>query len=72
MAMTRGVFIANQLCGVGEVVVRAVFPFPYLIFSNGGVKFTAVRMSDESMFYEPDEVGFVSGGVVVLRGYVFR
>jgi hypothetical protein len=25
-----GVFIANQLCGVGEVVVCAVCSFPYL------------------------------------------
>jgi hypothetical protein len=25
-----GIFVANHLCGVGEVMVRAVFPFPYL------------------------------------------
>jgi hypothetical protein len=25
-----GILVAIHLCGVGEVVVRAIFPFPYL------------------------------------------
>jgi hypothetical protein len=37
MALARGVSIANPLCGVGEVVVRAIFPFPYLKKINRGV-----------------------------------
>jgi hypothetical protein len=63
MALANGgVFIVNRLCGVGEVVVGAVFPFPYLNLCNGGVTSTAVCMSNESRFEEPDEVSFVSGG----------
>jgi hypothetical protein len=57
----RGVVIAKQLCGVGEVVVSALFPFPYLDLFNSGVTSIAVRMPDESRFEEPDEVGFVCG-----------
>jgi hypothetical protein len=57
-----GVFIANNLCGVGGVVVRAVFPFPYLNTFSQGVTSAAVRVSDESRFEKPDEVGFVGRG----------
>jgi hypothetical protein len=57
-----GVLIANQRCCVGEVVVCAIFPYPYLNLFNGGVASTAVRMSDDSRFEEPDKEGFVCGG----------
>jgi hypothetical protein len=56
------VFIANHLCGVGEVVVRAVFPFPYLNLFHRGVSSSAVGVTDESRFEKPDEVGFVYRG----------
>jgi hypothetical protein len=56
MALARGAFIANQLCGVREAVVCAVFPFSYL---NRGVTSSSVRMSDNSRFEESDEVGFM-------------
>jgi hypothetical protein len=56
-----GVIIANQLCGVREVVVCAVFSFPYLNLFNRGVTSTAVRTSDESRFEDPDEVRFMWG-----------
>jgi hypothetical protein len=52
-----GAFVENQLCGTREAVVCAIFPFPYLDISNSA----AVRMSDESRFEEPNEVGFVRG-----------
>jgi hypothetical protein len=57
-----GVFIANHLSGLGEVVVRAVFPFPYLNLFDRGVTSAAVCVSDESRFEKPDEVGFVCRG----------
>jgi hypothetical protein len=54
--------VANHLCVVGEVVVCAVFPFPYLNIFNRGVPSAFVRVSDESRFEKPDEVGFVCRG----------
>jgi hypothetical protein len=59
----RGVFIANKLCGAGEVVVCGVFPFPYLNLFKRGVSSTAVRMFDESRFEELNEAGLVSRGL---------
>jgi hypothetical protein len=58
----ESVFIANVLCFVGEVVVIAIFPFPYLKLFNRGVTSSAVRMSNESSFEESNEVKFVSDG----------
>jgi hypothetical protein len=57
-----GAFIANHLCGVGEVVVCAVLPFPHLTFFYRGVSSSSVRVCDESRFEEPDEVGFMCRG----------
>jgi hypothetical protein len=62
MALARGVFIAKQLCSVGEVVVLAIFPFPYLKFFNREVTSSAVCVSDDSRFNESDEVEFVFRG----------
>jgi hypothetical protein len=67
----RGVFIANHVCGVGEVVVCAILPFPYLSLFNRGVSSSAVGVSDESRFEKPDEVRFVSRGFA-MSGYVSR
>jgi hypothetical protein len=55
----RGVFIANHLCGVGYVVVRALFPFPFLNLFNRGVTSAAACVYDQSRFEKPDEVGYV-------------
>jgi hypothetical protein len=62
MALARGVFIADHLCGVGEVIVCAVYLFPYPNRFTRGVASAAVRMSDEYRFEKSDEVGFVCGG----------
>jgi hypothetical protein len=56
------VFVTNQLGCVGEVVVRAVLPFPYLNLFNRGVSAATVRVADESRFEDSDEVGFVCAG----------
>jgi hypothetical protein len=59
----RGVFaVTDEICGVREVSIGAVFPFPNLILSNGGVAAFVVRVSYESGFDEADEVRFVGGG----------
>jgi hypothetical protein len=52
LASEGAVFIANHLCGVGEVAVRAVFPFPYLNLFNPVGTSAAVCVSDESGFVE--------------------
>jgi hypothetical protein len=57
-----GVFIPNHLCGVEEVVVRALVQFLYLIIFARGVTSAAVWVSDDSRFEKPDEVGFVCRG----------
>jgi hypothetical protein len=58
-----GIIIANRVCVVGEVVVCAVFPFPYPNLFNRGVTSSAVRVPDESRFKESDEVGLCAGGL---------
>jgi hypothetical protein len=63
MSLARGgVFVANQLRYDGEVVVRAVFSFPYLNLFSRRISSSAVRVSSEFRFEESDEVRFVSGG----------
>jgi hypothetical protein len=64
------VFIADKLCNMGEVVVRAIFPFPYMNLFNRGVTSSAVCVSDESRFKESDEVGYSSlrAGVSATMG----
>jgi hypothetical protein len=57
-----GVFMANRLCSVGEVVVRAVRPFPYLNNLNRQVSSSAVCVSNVSRIEKHDEVGFVCWG----------
>jgi hypothetical protein len=47
---------------VGEVIVRAILPFPYMNLFDGGVSAAAVCVTDESRFEEADKVGFVCGG----------
>jgi hypothetical protein len=44
---------------VGEAVVRAVLPFPYLNLFNRGVSAAAVCVTDVSRFEEADKVGFM-------------
>jgi hypothetical protein len=61
----------NEVSGVGESVVCAILPFPYLTISNRGVTSTAVLMSDESRFKETYEVGFVCRGSQCREGEVF-
>ena len=55
----EGVFGADHLSCVGEVVVRAVLPFPHLNLFNRGVSATTVCVPDVSRFEESDKVGFV-------------
>jgi hypothetical protein len=57
-----GIFVVNYVCGVGEVVVSAIFLFPYLNMFDRGVPSASARVTDESRFEEPDEVGFVCWG----------
>jgi hypothetical protein len=56
------VFGANQFSCVGEVVVRAVLPFPYLNLFLRGVSAATVCVTDVSRFEESDKVGFVCRG----------
>jgi hypothetical protein len=63
-----GVFGANQLSCVGEVVVRALLPFPYLNLFNRGVSAATVCVTDVSRFEESDKVGFVCRGSQRGRG----
>jgi hypothetical protein len=55
-----GVFIANELCDVREVVVGAIFSFPYLHVFNREMATLDVRVSDVHGFEDLDEVRFVS------------
>jgi hypothetical protein len=59
---------------VGEAVVGAVFPFPYLNMFDRGVSSSAVLMADEAGFEEADEAGFMCRGMhsrgEYLGGYV--
>jgi hypothetical protein len=57
-----GVFFASHLRCVGEVVVRAIFPSPYMNIFNRGVTAATVCVADESRFEKPDKVGFVCRG----------
>jgi hypothetical protein len=43
----RGAVVADELCGVREVSIGALLPFPNLNLSNGGVTALVVRVSDE-------------------------
>jgi hypothetical protein len=45
-----GVFFADQVSCVGEIVVCALSPFPYLNLFNRGVTSAAVCVTGESMF----------------------
>jgi hypothetical protein len=56
------VFGANHVTCVGEFVVRALFPFPYLDLFNRGVSSAIVCVTDVSRFEESDKVGFVCQG----------
>jgi hypothetical protein len=58
----RGVFGTNQLGCLGEVVVRAVLPFPYMDLFNRGVSATTICVTDVSRFEESDKVGLVRWG----------
>jgi hypothetical protein len=58
----RGIFVANPMCGVGEIVLRAIYPFPYLYLFYRGVPSASVRAADKFRFEEPEEVGFVCRG----------
>jgi hypothetical protein len=51
-----GVFDANNLSCVGEVVVRTILLFPYLNLFNRGVSAAAVCVTDVSRFEEADVV----------------
>jgi hypothetical protein len=57
-----GAFFASHLRCVGEVVVRAAFPFSYLNLFNRGVTAATVCVVDESRFEKLDKVGFVCRG----------
>jgi hypothetical protein len=56
------VFVPNQVGCLGEVVVSAVLPFPYLNFLNRRVYAAAVSVTDISRFEEANEIGFVRRG----------
>jgi hypothetical protein len=53
------VFGANQVGCLGEGVVRAVLPLPYLNLFNCWVTAATVYVTDESRFEEVYKVGFV-------------
>jgi hypothetical protein len=53
------IFVANHVCGVGEVVVRAIFPFPSLNLFYWEVLSASFRVADKSGFEEHDEIRFV-------------
>jgi hypothetical protein len=54
-----GVFVANPLSCVGEVVVRVILPFPYLNLFNREKSAATVCVTDVSRFEESDKFGFV-------------
>jgi hypothetical protein len=58
----RGIFVTNHVCGVGEVMVSAIFPFPNLNFLDRGIPSASVCVPDESRFEEPDKVLLVCQG----------
>jgi hypothetical protein len=57
---------------MGEVVVRAVFPLPYLNLFYRGVPSAFAHVADESRFEEQDEVVFVSRGSRHRGEYLVR
>jgi hypothetical protein len=61
-ASKGSVFGTYKVSCLGEVIVRAVLPFPYLNLFYGGVTAATVCVTDESRFEEADKVGFVCGG----------
>jgi hypothetical protein len=58
----RGVFDANHVSCVGEIVVRAVLPFSYLNLISRRVSAATVCVTDIARFGEADKVGFVRRG----------
>jgi methyl coenzyme M reductase subunit D len=56
------VFGPYEVSCLGEVIVRAILPFPYLNLFYGCVTATTVCVTDEAKFEEADKVGFVCGG----------
>jgi hypothetical protein len=56
------VFGTDEVSSLGEVIVRALLPFPYLNLFDGCVSAAAVCVTDEARFEEADKVGFVCGG----------
>ena len=56
------VFRTYEVSCLGEVVVRAILPFPYLNLFYGCVTAATVCVANESRFEEADKVGFVCGG----------
>jgi hypothetical protein len=67
-----GIFVTNHVCGVGEVIVYAIFPFPCLNIFHRVVSSASVRVADEYRFEEPDEVGFVCRGSQHRGEYLVR
>jgi hypothetical protein len=67
-----GIFVANHVCGVGEVAVIAIFPFPYLNLFDRGVSSACACVPDESRLEEPDEVGFECRGSQHRGEYLVR
>jgi hypothetical protein len=56
------VFCSNQVGCLGEVVVGALLPLPYLNLFDRRVTVATVCVADESRFEEADEIGFVCRG----------
>jgi hypothetical protein len=63
-----GVFVANQVSCVGEVLVLGVLPFPYLDLFNRGVSAAAVCVTDVSRFEESDEKSGLCAGDLSAGG----
>jgi hypothetical protein len=64
-----GVFVANHLCCVREVVVCAVLPFPYVNLFNQGASAATVCVTDVSRFEDADKVRFVCRGSLLNRAH---
>jgi hypothetical protein len=67
-----GIFVANQLSCVGNIVVSATFLIHYLNLFDRAVPSASVRVAYKSSFEEPCEVGFLFRGLNTEGGISSR
>jgi hypothetical protein len=58
-----GIFVVNHVCGVGEVVAIAIFPFLYQNLFDRGAPSVSVRVADDLGSRSRMKSGLCAGGL---------